>query len=259
MHVRSLFLVAPLALTATAAPPTSCPGQNHYPYPTTKLAGIDVIDTQIVRDARALVKGYGEPYLQKHVLRTWLFGAAMIQNNATLRESIDVEVHALATILHDLGWDLTPNSRWVSPDQRFEVDGALGAQKFIREHPDGKRFTAAQLMDVYDSISLHASPGLGVGKNPLVRLILASIMGDNPYALLPLPKEQLDAIFQTLPNDDIAYGTNKTWSHLAATKPETTYGTIIEPFGVAFVPGYSPVGHRPFDIIVGELHKNGTK
>jgi hypothetical protein len=96
-----------MALAAASPAVCSYPTSegNHYPYPTTKLAGIDVIDTQIVRDARALVKGYGEPYLQKHVLRTWLFGAAMIQNNATLRASVDVEVHALATILHDLGWD----------------------------------------------------------------------------------------------------------------------------------------------------------
>jgi hypothetical protein len=38
-------------------------------------------------------------------MRTWLYGAAVINTNETLRREVDLEAHALGTILHDLGWD----------------------------------------------------------------------------------------------------------------------------------------------------------
>lgn len=93
----------------------------------TKIAGVEVIDTQIVRDAQAMIKQFPD-YLYSHQMRSWLFGAAMINANETLRRCVDLEVHAIATMLHDLGWDMTPGSRWVSADKRFEVDGAIGAR-----------------------------------------------------------------------------------------------------------------------------------
>ncbi len=104
---------------------------------TTKIAGVEVIDTQIVRDAQALIRQFPD-FLYWHQMRSWVFGAAMIAANETLRNTVDLEVHAVATMLHDLGWDMTPGSRWVSQDKRFEVDGAIGARTWLSEHPIGK-------------------------------------------------------------------------------------------------------------------------
>jgi hypothetical protein len=95
MKVFSLLASSLAIASAATCKPT---------YPTTNLGGIEVIDTQIVRDARKLVEKF-PPFLYKHVVRTWLFGAAIINNNATFAAEIDVEVHAVATLLHDLGWD----------------------------------------------------------------------------------------------------------------------------------------------------------
>ncbi len=78
-------------------------------YPTTTIAGVEVIDTPIVRQARKTIEVFNglQPYLYKHLYRTWLFGVAAINANETLKNSIDIELHAVGSILHDLGWDST--------------------------------------------------------------------------------------------------------------------------------------------------------
>ncbi|KAI8630773.1 hypothetical protein F5Y19DRAFT_426341 [Xylariaceae sp. FL1651] len=242
-------MITSLALAATA-----CSHPHKPPYPTTTIAGVEVIDTQLVRDARAVISKF-TPYLYKHCMRTWLYGAAVINSNKTLAAEIDVEVHAVSTLLHDLGWDMTPGSPWVSPDHRFEVDGALGAVKFIKENRHAGKWDAVRLEKVYDGISLHGSPGIAVGKNADVQLILNSISFDNPGKVSPLiPADKYQSIVKALPNTDIAAGTNETFTWIAATKPAATYNTILEPFGDAYVPGYSSVGFRPFDIITNAIH-----
>ncbi|KAI1751203.1 hypothetical protein F4782DRAFT_506182 [Xylaria castorea] len=244
--MKFLATVTSLAFAATA----SCtPG--HYPsrLPTTTLYGVEVVDTQIVRDARNVIKDF-TPYLHKHSLRTWLLGAAAINANKTLKASVDMELHAVSTILHDLGWDMTPNSPWISPDMRFEIDGALGATKFVKGHRDAKNWDPVRLEKVYDGIALHGSPGLQVGKNLDVQWILKSITFDNPGSRDPaIPEAQYKSVLEGLPASDIGFGTNETWVWLAATKPIATYNTIVEPFGTAFVPGYNAVGHRVFDFL----------
>ncbi|KAI1165428.1 hypothetical protein F5B18DRAFT_610943 [Nemania serpens] len=247
--MKILNVLASLTLAATASCTPKPNHGSHGKLPTTHLYGVEVIDTQIVRDARAVIKNF-KPYLQKHSLRTWLLGSAAINANKTLKAQLDLELHAVTTILHDLGWDMTPNSPWVSADKRFEVDGALGAVKFVKNHKDAKNWDAVRLEKVYDGIALHGSPGLQEGKNLDVQWILNSISFDNPGApssLIPLPS--FNSVVKALPNEDIVFGTNETWVWIASTKPAATYNTIVEPFGTAFVPGYNAVGHRIFDLI----------
>lgn len=95
--MKFINIFASVAFAATA----SCHPKK---LPTTNVYGVEVVDTQIVRDARAVIQNF-TPYLHKHSLRTWLLGAAAINANKTLKASIDMELHAVTTILHDLGWD----------------------------------------------------------------------------------------------------------------------------------------------------------
>lgn len=98
-------VVSALALTGAALGRAT--GKAGKQLPTTTIAGIEVVDTQIVRDAIKVVEEFIplQPYLYAHVMRSWLFGAAAFNNNATLKAQIDLEAHALGTLLHDLGWD----------------------------------------------------------------------------------------------------------------------------------------------------------
>ncbi|KAI0147071.1 hypothetical protein GGR57DRAFT_506047 [Xylariaceae sp. FL1272] len=247
-------IVATLSMAAASV--YGHPSHPSYPqgvdkFPTTYIGGVKVIDTKLVRDARKVIENF-DGFLYKHSMRTWLFGAAAINANETLSRTIDIEMHAVATVLHDLGWDMTPGSPHISPDNRFEVDGALGAVKFIKEYKGklGSKWDELRLTSLHDSIALHGSPGLIVGKNINVQHALRSIAFDNPGARDPaIPEKDYNSILAEFPGDDIGYGTNLTWTWLATTKPIATYNTIVEPFGVAFVPGYNASQYRIFNLL----------
>ncbi|KAI8629074.1 hypothetical protein F5Y19DRAFT_464695 [Xylariaceae sp. FL1651] len=192
-------------------PSKRCTDNTTFPYTT--IAGVKVVDTPLVQKARALIEANFESYLVRHMYRSWLFGAAAYNNNATLAALIDPEVHAIATILHDLGWDQRENSPWRSTDKRFEIDGAIGATDFIRANAPKEEWDDNRIQLVWDAISLHGTPSISNYKQPVVKW----------------PAR------------------NDTFTFLARTKPNSTYDTWIEPWGVAFVPGYNPVGHCLFD------------
>ncbi|KAI1347229.1 hypothetical protein F5Y01DRAFT_249514 [Xylaria sp. FL0043] len=277
---------ASLAVVATAR----CTPPKHVK--TTNLYGVEVVDTDLVRDARAIISKF-DGFLYKHSMRTWLFGAAAINANKTLLNTVDRELHAVATILHDLGWDsktslplpwgiaetnhasssdpqltlclsvsgpldsdIAPNilTLVTNSDHRFEIDGAVGAVNFVKKHKDVKNWDEYRLEKLHDGIALHASPGLNYGKNQDVQTILASINFDNPGGRAPeIPEKPYNSIVKALPNNDILAGTNETWTWLAQTKPDAVYNTVLEPFGTAYVSGFNATGHRVFDLITQAL------
>ncbi|KAI8954315.1 hypothetical protein F4801DRAFT_533889 [Xylaria longipes] len=221
-----------------------------YPKPMTRIAGVEVIDTPIVRDAQAMIKEFPD-YLYSHQMRSWLFGAAMINANETLRKNIDLEVHAVATMLHDLGWDMTPGSRWVSPDKRFEIDGAIGARTWLSEHPIGKHWAPERVRKVFQAIALHGSSSIVDFFEVEEATIVQSIGQDYHGPVAGVSQTTYDAIAKAFPQTELISGTNKTFVWLAQTKPSSTWDTWLQPWGEAFVPGYSAVGHRSFDSITG--------
>ncbi|KAI8628008.1 hypothetical protein F5Y19DRAFT_150201 [Xylariaceae sp. FL1651] len=255
MKFSGLFSVLTLAGAAAASP--------HGKYPTTTIAGVEVIDTQLVRDARELVKGFNElqPYLYKHLMRTWLFGAAAFNANETLKSSIDLELHAVGTLLHDLGWDMRPNSTYVSQNQRFEVDSGISAVNFVKAHPCSKReWDDARLERLYDGISLQTELSIITYKNIQSLWIVNSVGFEFPGPRNPLlPEKDYNNILAAFPNDYLFRGSNETFTWMAQHKPDGTYNTFIQDFGVAYVPGYNATGHRLFDILQEGLQAETAK
>lgn len=217
----SLFAVFGLfAIQTVAAPVGNAPLDN---VPTTNLAGVKVVWTPLVRDALQFAKENGDNMTYKHIVRTWLFGALEIANNTNL-SSTDLEVHAVASILHDLGWDETPGSKFVSSNKRFEVDGAIGARDFIRSHPDGKKWDHRRVQLVFDSIALHGTPSISAWKEPEVNAVNLGVFHD-----VEKPGPHIDpAVFERIvalyPRDDIRLGLQNKVVWYCRTKPETTYG-----------------------------------
>ncbi|KAI8635635.1 hypothetical protein F5Y19DRAFT_469518 [Xylariaceae sp. FL1651] len=244
-------LVSALALTGAAV---AAPNKH---LPTTKVAGIEVIDTQLVRDARAIVEKFIplQPYLYNHVMRSWLFGAAAFNNNQTLKNEIDLEAHAVGTLLHDLGWDMSPNSPWVSKTHRFEVDGGVGAMKFIQSHPCAKNeWDELRIGYVYDAITLQAISDIPDFKSIQTQWIIKSVGFEFPGPRSPLIRNaDYDSILAAYPNDYLFRGTNETFTWLAALKPAASYNTFIQQFGNHYVPGFNSTGHELFDVIQGGL------
>lgn len=116
MKVSSVVSALALSATAFAFPKFG----DHKHLPTTVIAGVEVVDTQIVRDARAIIAKFPD-YLHYHCMRVWLLGAATINANKTLKAEVDLEAHALGTILHDLGWDSTYHI-YIMPSSRPGCD-----------------------------------------------------------------------------------------------------------------------------------------
>ncbi|KAI1422635.1 hypothetical protein F5Y12DRAFT_600401 [Xylaria sp. FL1777] len=221
--------------------------------PTTKIANIEVVYTPLVQDALELIKAFIplQPYLYGHLMRSWLFGAAAFNKNATLKAEVDLEVHALGALLHDLGWDMRPNSPWHSSDMPFETDSGLGAVAFIKEH-NLPGWSANRLERVYDGITLQGMGTYLPGKNIDTQWIVQSVEFEFPGPRSPLiADEDYDSIFAEYPNDTVFRGTNETFTWLALTKPNGTRSTFVDYFGTAFVPGYGPQAHVAFDLITG--------
>lgn len=97
-------------------------------FQTRVLAGITVPDTPLITKALAYAHEHLDDSAYNHVVRSWLFGE-YIASKIPDTQDRDVELQAIAAILHDLGWDNT--SELVFKDKKFEVDGANAARGFL--------------------------------------------------------------------------------------------------------------------------------
>lgn len=157
-------------------------------------------------------------------MRSWLFGALLIQGNSTLRATVDMEIHAVATILHDLGWDRTPNSHLISSDRRFEVDGAIAAVDFIHNHDDGRGWDDRRVQLVWDAIALHTERSIAYFKETVVQVVSRGISLDFTGPGTVVRKDEYEAVVREFPKEDLKVGVNETIIWLCQTKPGTTYG-----------------------------------
>ncbi|KAH6640562.1 hypothetical protein F5144DRAFT_560856 [Chaetomium tenue] len=245
-----------LALTATLLPPpttaTPPPTTHHPPHPRRLLVNISVIDTPIVRAAQAFARAHSDTYLYHHVMRAWLFGVLHLSHNATLAAAVDEEVHALGLLLHDLGANHSVASPFFSVDRRFEVDGAYAARGFIRGHRDGVKWGEERVQRVWDGIALHAEPRFALHKEADVVAIYWGNELDFGEPRLGITGEEHAAVlaaFPRLENQTQRVLEGITWN--CRYKPLSTYDTFMQPFGEMFVPGYSAVGHRGIDGVLG--------
>src|SRR5690349_18791785 len=112
----------------------------------------DLPDSEICSAALQLVSAVSPDFLANHCVRSYLFGRELAAAKGLRRDvDYDDELVFLGCILHDLG--VTDYGRG---DQRFEVDGADVAARFLSERgiSDGRTRT------VWETIALHTSVGL---------------------------------------------------------------------------------------------------
>lgn len=191
---------------------------------TKVIANVTIPNTPIVRAAQAYARQHSSDFVYKHIMRSWLFGVLLIQANSTLRATIDMEIHAVATILHDLGWDRTPHSHLISSDRRFEVDGAIAAVDFIRHHHDGRGWEDRRVQLVWDAIALHTERSIAYFKEAVVQVVSRGISLDFTGPGMDVSKNSYEAVVREFPKQDLKAGVNETIVWLCQTKPATTYG-----------------------------------
>ncbi|KAL4935558.1 hypothetical protein BDV06DRAFT_234213 [Aspergillus oleicola] len=218
---------------------------------TRTIAGITVPDTLLISAALSYAKEHNDPMSFNHVYRSWLFGC-IIAPKVPAFKNVDLEVHAVAAILHDLAWDY--RSPLASQDKRFEVDSANAARDFLAAKD--AEFDERQTQLVWDSIALHSTPSIAQYKESEVALCCLGITGDLLGPGLPgglITKEEYNAVVAELPTLDLKEGIKNLLCGLCVHKPETTYDNFVRDFGEKYVQGYEVQGRLPVDFLMGPI------
>jgi hypothetical protein len=154
------------------------------------------------------------------VHRTWWFAEFLGQQRGL---KYDRETVYLAALLHDLG--LTNE---FSADQRFEVDGADAASRFLLENGYSKSKTEL----VWDAIALHSSAGIADRKQPEIALIYlgahVDVMGLNIEQITPSLIEDALALY---PRIGMKAAFTEAVAEVARKKPFTAIGTGLADVG----------------------------
>ena len=109
-------------------------------------------DSDICSAALQLAIDVSPAFITNHCIRSYLFGRELAAANG-VRAGLDYddELVFLSCLLHDLGV-----TDYGGGDQRFEVDGADAAARFLRERAADE----TTVHTVWQAIALHTSVGL---------------------------------------------------------------------------------------------------
>lgn len=158
----------------------------------------DLPDTEVCSAAWQLVFELSPPFIANHCARSYVF-AREVASATGLRAGIDYddELVFLACVLHDLGV-----TAYGTGDQRFEVEGADAAVRFIKDHG----ITGERATKVWQAIALHTSVGLADRFGPEQRVaflgISLDINGLDRDRLSPVLVERINT---TWPRQNLGY------------------------------------------------------
>ena len=217
--------------------------------PNRVLAGVTVPDTPLIHEALDYAQQHATPGTYNHVVRSWLFGV-IISSHIPGLQDYDKEIHAVSTILHDLGWD--PTGVLVTPDKRFEVDGANAAREFLRSKASSWDHHKQQL--VWDSIALHSTPSFAANKEVEVAVtsigVVADFSGPNNTTAPGLTWNEWNDIIEKYPRSGFKGEVQDIAVHLCQTKKQTTADNWVGEYGERYIPGFNLTGYRTIDIML---------
>ncbi|MGW4464912.1 HD domain-containing protein [Micromonospora sp. NPDC004704] len=193
------------------------------------IAGVEIPDTRLVAEATELVREAAPPLLFHHSRRVYLFG--MLQGRRRGLEP-DPELLYVGAMFHDLG--LT--DRYRRTDQRFEIDGADEARRFLLAHD----LDSDSVRRVWTGIALHTTPGIPEFMEPEVALVTAGVETD----VLGIGYDDLDpatiaAVTEAHPRPDFKRQILAAFTNGFRDRPDTTFGTVNADVLAHFVPGFT--------------------
>jgi len=195
------------------------------------IAGVEVPETAAVAEATRLIQETTSPSIYHHSRRVFLFGEIHARK---LGVRPDPELLYLASLFHDSGL-LTPFS---DVEQRFEVDGADHARKFLLEHD----FPADAADTVWTAIALHTTPGIPGRMAPEIATtqlgVLTDVIGLGMDVLEP---DQVKEILEVHPRGDFKNEYLRVTVEGIKNRPDTTQWTVNADFMEHFVPGFQRV------------------
>ena len=182
-----------------------------------RVAGVRLPTGEVARKAAQLVRDVSSEALFNHVMRSYLFGALVFDRRGV---SYDRELAFVAAALHDLG--LVEAYR--TPTERFEVDGADAAQRFLQE----QRMPAERVAVVWDAIALHTSVGIATRKRPEIAVTaVGSGLDFTGNGIEQIPSGALADILAAFPREGFRQDALDNMLSLCRTKPTSV---LMHPF-----------------------------
>jgi HD superfamily phosphodiesterase len=195
---------------------------------TRSIAGVVIPDSRLVSEATELVREAAPPLLFDHSRRVYLFG--MLQGQRRGLEP-DPELLYVGAMFHDLG--LTDKYR--TKNQRFEVDGADEARRFLTSN--GIAGDAATR--VWTAIALHTTPGVPEFMAPEIALVTAGVETDVlGIGYHDLDPAEIRAVTEAHPRPDFKRQILAAFTDGFKDRPDTTFGTVNADVLAHFVPGF---------------------
>jgi hypothetical protein len=192
------------------------------------IAGIEIPDTALVRDATDLVREAESDLLFHHSRRVFLFGALQARR---LGLNPDLELLYVGALFHDLG--LTES--YSTTVQRFEVDGASAARAFLKGHG----YSDAEATKVWTAIALHTTPGVPEFMDPEIALVTAGVETDVlGIGYLDLAPGDVNAVTHAHPRREFKRQILEAFTAGNINRPETTFGNVNADVLSHFVPGF---------------------
>jgi hypothetical protein len=194
----------------------------------TIIAGIQIPHSRIAREATELVQDVSTPLLFHHSRRVFLWGSLYARQ---LRLDHDPELFYVGALFHDLG--LVDGHR--SEHERFEIDGANAARRFL----EGHGVPEERVMTVWESIALHTTPQIPRYKQPEVRLVNWGVEYDIPGRHFDdLAARERDDVIAAHPRPGFKEGILEALTGPLHDKPETAYAPWQTDLLAAAMPGY---------------------
>jgi hypothetical protein len=192
------------------------------------IAGVRIPDSALARDATQLVGDVSTPLLFAHSCRVFLWGSLQ---GARRRLEYDPELLYVGSMFHDVG--LLEGHR--SADERFEVDGANEARRFL----ESRGLSEDQVLTVWLAIALHTTPGVAAYLQPEVRLVQFGagydVVGRD---FDDVPAQQRDQVLAAHPRTGFKDGIVDAFYDGIKAKPQTAYGTMYTDILAARDPSY---------------------
>ncbi|TDW60710.1 HD domain-containing protein [Kribbella pratensis] len=193
---------------------------------TETIAGVRIPDSTLAREATELVRDVASPLLFDHSRRVFLFGALRGKDL-----EYDPELLYVGAMFHDLG--LTERYRRI--DQRFEIDGADEARRFLHQH--GVTGEAADR--VWTAIALHTTPEIPLHMAAEVALVTRGVELDVlGLGYDVITDAERDAVTAAHPRPDFKNRILEAFAEGIQDRPATTFGNVKSDVLEHFVPGF---------------------
>jgi HD superfamily phosphodiesterase len=193
---------------------------------TEEIAGVRIPDSTMAREATELVRDVASPLLFDHSRRVFLFGALRGKDL-----EYDAELLYVGAMFHDLG--LT--ERYRRTDQRFEIDGADEARRFLHQHG----ITAEAADRVWTAIALHTTPEIPLHLPAEIALVTRGVELDVlGVGYDAITDAQRAAVTEAHPRPDFKNRILEAFTDGIQDRPATTFGNVKSDVLEHFVPGF---------------------